>query len=146
MSECIVNEAGNEGRSVTVVLPTGGETMESIDTLRETVRAAGEKLSQIESAAFRKVNGKKVGKTFKTRNNYSCPEKPSDYWWVYVAVTRMDEFGLLYATEFQTDSRGNIFLRLDQCVFHLQSDYKSIPAIEFHRAAKKMQEKIADAL
>lgn len=40
------------------------------------------------------------GTFYKTRNNYSCPEKPSDYWWVYTKITKIDPKDVY-------DTRGN---------------------------------------
>lgn len=111
--------------------------MENLETLQKQAREIGEKISDIESTATRKANQAKVGKFFRTRNSYSCPEKPSDYWWLYAEVTRMDEYGMLYVTEFQTDKNGDINIRFDQCHHHMQHWVSSSRA-EFHMAWARM--------
>jgi hypothetical protein len=95
--------------------------METLEALQKQARAISDKIGKIESAKVREKNRPKVGKFYRARNNYSCPEKRSDYWWVYAEVTRMDEFGMLYATEIQTDRHGNISIRFDSCIHHAQS-------------------------
>lgn len=113
----------------------------TVDELTKIAREAQEKLGEIRAAEFRRLNGPKVGKAFKTRNNFSCPEKPSDYWWLYSKVTRMDDDGMLYATDFETDRYGNISVRFNHYAYHMQG-HQQIPAAEFRRAWKKMQAKI----
>lgn len=120
----------------------GRMTMDqSIETLRETSRKAQEAISEIETLARREANGPKVGKFYKTRNSYSCPEKPSDYWWVYEKVTRMDESGFLYTTQFQTDKHGKIFIEPDHYAYHMQYGTEIKPAV-FSRAWAKLIEDI----
>lgn len=40
------------------------------------------------------------GTFYKTRNNYSCPEKPSDYWFLYTKITEIKPDDVY-------DTRGN---------------------------------------
>lgn len=51
-----------------------------------------------------------VGRCFKVRNNYSCPEKPSDYWWLYKRVVKIDGYSLV-TEEFHRDRYGVITFR-----------------------------------
>jgi hypothetical protein len=113
----------------------------TVDELTKIACEAQEKLAAIKAEEFRRANAPKVGKTFKTRNNFSCPEKPSDYWWLYSKVTRMDNDGMLYATYFQTDKYGNISVCFDHYAYHMQG-HQQIPAAEFNRAWKKMVAKV----
>jgi len=49
-----------------------------------------------------------VGMCFKSRNSYSCPEEPEDYWWCYQKVISIDgvyDFNIL---QFQTDKYGKM--------------------------------------
>jgi len=111
--------------------------MESVEQLQKIAGEAQDKLWQIQANERRKANGSKVGKTFRTRNSYSCPEKPSDYWWLWAKVTRMDDGGMLYATTFQVDRYGSIDIKRDQCIHHAQC-YTQCPAAEFNRAWKAL--------
>lgn len=115
--------------------------MESLETLKQQACEIGNKISEIESARVRKANQSKVGKFYRTRNNHSCPEKPSDYWWVYAEVKRMDECGMLYVTEFQTDCHGNISIRFDSCIYHAQS-WSPTTRDAYHKAWAKMLTKV----
>lgn len=119
--------------------------MESVEELTKIAHDAQEKLRRIEFADRAKRNGPLVGKTFKYRNCYSCPEKPSDYWWMYAKVTRMGDDGLLYLTTFQTDKYGNMEVRFEHLGYHMQG-YHPVPASEFNRAWKTFQKRIASAL
>jgi hypothetical protein len=115
--------------------------MESVEQLQKIALDAEEKLYRIRSDQFKSKNSSKVGKTFRTRNNFSCPEKPSDYWWLYAKITRMDDAGMLYATTFQTDKYGAVSINFDQCVHHAQY-YSSCPAADFKKAWKAMLKKL----
>ena len=115
--------------------------MESVEQLEKIAHDAQEKLSRIRSDKYKSENGSKVGKTFRTRNSYSCPEKPSDYWWLYAKVTRMDNAGMLHATTFQTDKYGVVSVNFDQCVHHAQY-YDPCPAADFKTAWKALLKKL----
>ena len=74
--------------------------------------AANLKLRAVEAAREREVSREFVGKCFKYRNCYSCPETEADYWWLYAVVTHVGEVvGRVF--EFQRDSRGEIKIDLD---------------------------------
>lgn len=112
-----------------------------IEELRNTAREAGEAISRHEIAERKKANLKKVGRTYKTRNSYSCPEKSSDYWWVYEKVTHMDGEGFLHTFCFQTDKNGQICVEEDRFAYHMQ--YGSpIKSAEFGRAWAKVVDRI----
>jgi hypothetical protein len=117
--------------------------METVEQLTKISRDAQAKLWQIEAVKRRNDNGAKVCKTFRTRNSYSCPEKPSDYWWLYAKITRMDEGGLLYATTFQVDKYGHVYIAYDTCVHHAQY-YTSCTAVEFNKAWRRLLKKLKD--
>ncbi|MET3225713.1 hypothetical protein ABIE85_001460 [Bradyrhizobium diazoefficiens] len=118
--------------------------MESVEQLRKISADAQMKLHRLEVAQREAANGAKVGKTFKYRNSYSCPEKPSDYWWMYSKVTHMKD-GLLYATTFQTDKYGNVHVKTNEGCYHMQG-HTPIPAGEFNRAWKALRKKLDAAL
>ena len=79
-----------------------------------------------------------VGLCFRTRNNYSCPEKPSDYWWLYVRVLRVDG-GALRGLRFEVDKNGTV--RVDKDGFYMVrtlEDYERISPDEFDRQYARM--------
>jgi len=119
--------------------------MSTIEALRKTARRAQEAIGEIETVARRKENAKKVGKFFKTQNSYSCPEKPSDYWWLYAKCIRMDEDGFLYSFQFQTDKNGCLDIRPEHYSYYLNG-FSEIPKTEFERAWKTLLEKLNSAL
>lgn len=45
-------------------------------------------------------------KYWKYRNSYSCPEKESDYWYIYRHVLEVRPDGIMIVDEFQTDRYG----------------------------------------
>lgn len=50
-----------------------------------------------------------VGTCWKYRNSYSCPERESDYWWMYIIVTSInDDSTTLRVAVIQQDSYGEI--------------------------------------
>lgn len=115
--------------------------MESLEALQEQARSLAEMIGGIEDAKRRDANGKKVGRYFKTRNSYSCPEKPSDYWWVYAKVTKMDDAGFLYTTEFQIDKNGDINIRFGHYSYHMQG-WTEIKRSEVVNAWKRLDAKL----
>lgn len=115
--------------------------MEQIEQLREQARSAAEKIDAIETRERRAKNAKLVGKTFRTRNSYSCPEKPSDYWWLWAKCTRMDEHGFLYAFKFQTDKYGNVEIKPDDYSYHMQH-YDPVSPAKYNAAWKALKAKI----
>jgi len=114
-----------------------------IEALRKQAAEAQNAIAEHQHAEWRKANAPKVGKCFRTKNSCSCPEKPSDYWWVYARVTRMDESGMLYAMTFQTDKYGNVNIEQDSCVHHAQY-YTPCSAADLKKAWKKLLSKLND--
>lgn len=51
-----------------------------------------------------------VGKFFRSKNNYSCPEKDSDYWWEYYRVLKSTG-SYLTVVNFAVDSQKNFKLQ-----------------------------------
>ena len=115
--------------------------MQTIEELQEVARKAGDAIGKIQTAERRAANGSKVGKVFKYRNSYSCPEKPSDYWWLYSKVTRMDSDGFLYTMQFETDKSGDIRVNFDRYSYHTQG-HTEIKPVEFKRAWTKLFRKL----
>lgn len=92
------------------------------------------------------------GKCFKVKNNYSCPEEDTDYWWLYKKVTEIKpEF--VYDTRgngvachyngfsFQMDKNGDIsVIKEDYGYVHCLGD--EISNEEFEEAFKNLKESI----
>jgi hypothetical protein len=70
-------------------------------------------LNAIKDAEADALNGKLVGRCFSARNNYSCPEGPKDYWFLYTRVLRAEE-GSLRVFQFQIDKDGRIEIEPDR--------------------------------
>jgi hypothetical protein len=61
----------------------------------------------------RRVKGQAlVGKCYRYRNSYSCPQKESDYWWLYMIVLGVTD-GALICFKFQRDSEQKIEIEPD---------------------------------
>lgn len=76
------------------------------EELQRQLKALNDELNAIIDAENDKRDATYVGKCFKVRNNYSCPESEKDYWWLYIKVLRVDT-GLL-CLRFQIDCYGRI--------------------------------------
>lgn len=93
-----------------------------------------------------------IGKCFKIRNSYSCPEKPSDSWFLYVRITDIKEKDLYVASSgeclcsysgfsFQTDKYGSVKIDTKDSGY-VHSLGEEIPELEFEKAWNKMIKKI----
>lgn len=79
---------------------------ETIESLNEKAGAIRDKIDRIEGEKRRAEASKVVGKCFRYRNSYSCPQTEADYWWLYRRVTLADKHGWLRVFDFQTDKDG----------------------------------------
>lgn len=96
---------------------------------------------RVEAAERYAKNKPLVGQCFKVRNCYSSPQKPSDYWWLYVKLLRIDGYHF-QAFSFQTDKHGRIEIRTSD--YHAGTDgCISISAAEFNRAWSATKKRIA---
>lgn len=100
--------------------------------LRKIARDANEKLAAIEDQRKLAENLKLVGRHFKYRNSYSCPRKPSDYWWLYTKVIGADARGLR-CFEFQIDRYGKIEIEPQKHGHHM-AGHVEIDESEFRQA------------
>lgn len=114
----------------------------SKEELQQTIAAARRKLSKIETAENYAEAKQLLGKCFKTRNNYSCPEKPSDYWWLYCRIIKVDKDADMRGFKFQTDKRGAIFIDPNEYVFRHMNGWQEISLAEYKQALSKLQDKI----
>lgn len=113
------------------------------DELKQQEREINRRLHAIRDAERFEENKGLVGKTYRYRNNYSCPEKPSDYWWLYAKVQKIDKHGHLTVFEFQTDKHGTVTTRTDDYRMHMRDGYQPIPVAKFNKAWRDLQRKIA---
>ena len=113
-----------------------------------------EKLNQIEENErlalqennYPEICEKYLGKCFKVRNNYSCPEKPSDYWFLYLKVTEIKKEDVYQTSNgvsatysgysFQTDKYKNVNVRKENGYIHYLGE--EITQNEFDEAWNKM--------
>jgi hypothetical protein len=115
------------------------------------LREARAVLAAHEDAERRAKGASLIGRCFRYRNCYSCPQSEADYWWLYLRVTDMNEHGSLQGWSFQTDKDGRVSVWAREHILSelVSSDgYKEIPQAEFDRAygdlLRGLQERHAD--
>jgi hypothetical protein len=103
-------------------------------------------LRKIEDTEATERNRYLVGRCFRYRNCYSCPEKDSDYWWLYCRVlsVRGDTATVL---DFQTDKDGRMEMRPShfRSAMSLASggSYQPIPRKQFRAALRSFLARVA---
>lgn len=77
------------------------------EDLQQLITESRDKLSAIEDAEAEERNARLLGKCYKFRNSFSCPQSAADYWWLYLRVTTIvgHEMG---AWQFQCKKDGGI--------------------------------------
>jgi hypothetical protein len=65
------------------------------------------RIGEIERERDEAESAKFIGRFFKYRNCFSCPEKESDYWWLYFKVTA-NESRWSKGFDFQRDRDGRV--------------------------------------
>jgi hypothetical protein len=83
--------------------------MKTKEQLQAEVRKLQLQLNKIVEAEDAARDAAYLGRCFKARNNYSCPSKPSDYWWVYIKVTSIKDG--IQGLMFQIDCNGRIDIK-----------------------------------
>lgn len=120
--------------------------MPDIEQLREAVRIANRNFHAAERAERAKNNAALVGRCFRFRNNGSCPEKRSDFWWLYAKITKVDKDGRLIAFEFQINKYGEFDCRPNVNLFCLTDGYRPIPEKQFDDAWAAFKSKLKTSL
>lgn len=116
--------------------------MNEKEQLQAKIYKLRKRLSTIDHNEAQQANEKLLGKCFKYRNNYSCPKKPSDYWWLYVRVGKVDG-NVLSGLEFQVDKYGEITINPKKGRMHtIDSNFVPISKRTFNSALKKLQKKV----
>ena len=83
------------------------------DRKMEQARAKAFELRQAyESAVTLPSMRKYIGRHFKYRNSYSCPQKDTDYWWLYIRIIGVED-GSFVALKAQTDQYGRHTVQTD---------------------------------
>ena len=108
--------------------------------LNEIENLARKKLIEMYYQVFKKLEGT----CYKKKNNYSCPEKPSDYWFTYTRVLEIKEEDIFYdnkdnkvlsrfrGVSFDTDKYENFSIRQENSYVHFLG--KKITEKEFNKA------------
>ncbi len=116
-------------------------TAEAKQEAETAARKANQRISQIRDAERYEENKHLAGKAFRTRNSFSCPEKPSDYWWHYSLVQSVDKAGMLTVFSFQVDRYGRHEVKVDKHIYSVHGDPMS--QAKFIEAWRAFQKKIA---
>lgn len=107
--------------------------------LKQTIETTRSQLLEIENADRDERNKKFVGRYFRYRNCYSCPEKSSDYWWMYFRVIGVRE-GYLLVQKFQNDNRGRITIETDDMFSVMLDGTQEIKKQQYEKAFAKTME------
>lgn len=123
---------------------------------KEELKAELEAIEQKEYEEFIETNYPKfkelVGRCFKLKNNYSCPEKKSDYWYKYTKITSIEKddvyrscggeaLSYYHGISFQTDKNGRIDINpMEESYVHSLGN--EITLKEFNRALDIVKLKI----
>lgn len=118
--------------------------MKNKEDLINERRRLSDEIHKIENKERRDENAKLVGKFFKYRNNYSCPEKNSDYWFLYSTFTKQDSVGYLRELSFQTDKYGDGSFKVEKFSSGPLGGSVEISKKEFNAALKRFQKRVMD--
>lgn len=116
--------------------------MPNIKILEKRARLANEALSIATMEGRKASNRKLVGKHYKFRNCYSCPDKESDYWWSYTKVIGVED-GAVILWNFQTDKYGEISIKFRDIHTTIHHGYVEITQDEFRAEWAKLKKLIA---
>jgi len=80
-----------------------------------------------------------VGRCFRYKNSYSCPEKPSDYWWLYKRVlgVKTGRYEEVFIEQFETDKNGETTI-LHHSLTYMSCLGEKISRAQYDRARKRM--------
>lgn len=114
------------------------------EELEKSIKKQTAELSKINDAEEREEMLPFVGRYFKYRNNYSCPQKPSDYWWMYFRVDKIHPTGAeLSCTQFEVDMYGKIFIRPNEKIYKsILFGSREIKKSEYEKAWASIMAKI----
>jgi hypothetical protein len=120
--------------------------MTDLAELELVAKKANQALGRAQEKRANELNKALIGKCFRYRNSYSCPEKPSDYFWFYVRVLSANGYGVTCHT-FQTDKNGRIEIEWSshRSSYHggLSDGYRPITRAQFDKAWRAVKKCIA---
>lgn len=116
-------------------------TTEEKQHAEKVARLANERLHKIRDAERLEENKHLAGKTFRGRNSFSCPEKPSDYWWHYTKIQSVDAAGMLTMFSFQIDRYGQHDVKVEKHRYSVYGD--PISTAKFNKAWRAFQNSVA---
>lgn len=106
---------------------------EELQRIVDAGQVARVKLREMDDEIARRENAKLIGKCFRFRNCYSCPETEADYWWTYIKVVDLaDEGDSLIVFKFQTDSKGEVAIAVREHMWKIIDGYEECLARQFH--------------
>jgi hypothetical protein len=82
------------------------------DCRREVSALEDEHYKKYEEPRLKKM----IGKCYKTTNNYSCPESPEDYWFLYTKIIKVEDKHLI-ANRFQMDKYNRVEFFISEYVY-----------------------------
>jgi hypothetical protein len=85
-----------------------------------------------------------IGKCYKYRNCYSCPQEEKDYWWLYIYVKEIKD-GYLTCQTFQKDSDGKIMIDLNSEMHSIDNNYILCSKEEFDSSFERIMIEIDNA-
>lgn len=109
---------------------------ETVDVLNRQIAIARNKVWKIEAAERYEKAKKLIGKSFRYRNSYSCPEGEKDRWWLYMRVTGVSKDGFLTVFSFQIDKDGQITIEPEKRRMHESNLGEPITLKKFRHAWK----------
>lgn len=88
-----------------------------------------------------------VGRCFKYRNSYSCPESAEDYWFVYYQIVDVtSQIGKYEAISFERNIQNEFRAFIRESFFIISSRYIEISKEEFNQARKNYLDGLTKSL
>ena len=116
----------------------------NLKKLRSEHHALAVKIYAIEQKQHANEARALLGRHFKYRNCYSCPEKECDYWYIFAKVIQVSPDGGVVTLSFEVDSRGEtkIMSGNSTSVHMLTESYVEISAKEFNEARESVRNRV----
>lgn len=124
-------------------MKTKEELRKEIELLQNEVEKIQKKELKQKLPDYKKL----IGTYWKTKNNYACPNKPSDYWNLYIKVVEVDNNGDLYTAKVQIDQYGHLSVEPKVYSYSAQTfdgRYSKSSKAEWDRAINRSLKLIGD--
>lgn len=117
-----------------------GMTNAQLEKIRRICQDEVQKREELKRERFLKEF---IGKYYKYKNSYSCPQEEKDYWWLYIHIIEVKD-GWLRVFEFQKDQYGKIIIEDNATMSSPTPDDKYIECTveEFYREWQNMMDNI----